>query len=60
MDQAPAQDDSARAMFTFTQGADPQLWFLIEARKTEDGHQWQYAFARFDAKVEFQVCHHQS
>ena len=45
------------AMFTFTQGTDPQMWLLIEARKTEAGHQWQYAFARFDAKVEFRGRH---
>ncbi len=45
------------AMFSFTQGTDPQVWLLIEARKTGDGHQWQYAFARFDAKVEFRGRH---
>jgi hypothetical protein len=35
------------ALFTFTQGTDPEVLLLIEARKNEGRYQWQYACGRF-------------
>jgi len=35
------------AIFAFSQGTDPEALLLMEARQTESGPQWQFAFARF-------------
>jgi hypothetical protein len=35
------------AIFAFSQGTDPEALLLLEARQTESGPQWQFAFARF-------------
>ena len=37
------------AIFAFVQGTNPEVLLLIEARKTIDGHQWQYALVRFNS-----------
>lgn len=34
------------ALFGFAEGTDPVALLLIEARRTEDGDRWHYAFAR--------------
>ena len=34
------------AMFSLVNGTDPEVLLLIEARRTADGFQWQYALAR--------------
>lgn len=34
------------AMFAFAQGTNPDVWLLIEARKTPHGARWQYGLAR--------------
>jgi hypothetical protein len=41
------QDVTDGALFAFARGTDPDTFLLIEARKTADGAQWQYALARF-------------
>lgn len=35
------------ALFCFSLGTDPEALLLLEARPAADGHQWQFAFARF-------------
>jgi phytoene dehydrogenase-like protein len=35
------------AVFAFVEGTDPEVILLIEARRQDDGYQWQYACARF-------------
>jgi hypothetical protein len=35
------------ALFAFVRGTDPEAFLMVEARKGQDGLEWQYAFARF-------------
>lgn len=35
------------ALFSFTLGTDPEAILLLEARAANEGHQWEFAFARF-------------
>jgi len=37
------------AIFVFVQGTDPEVFLLIESRKTRDEWEWQYAFARMNS-----------
>ncbi len=39
--------ETAGAMFAVCQGTDPELWFLLEARSTQEGARWFYACATF-------------
>ncbi len=34
------------ALFAFVEGTDPEAFLLLEARKIEGGHEWQFALAR--------------
>ena len=34
------------ALFVFAQGSNPETVLLIEARQTNNGYRWQFAFAR--------------
>jgi hypothetical protein len=36
------------ALFAFVRATDPEAFLMIEARKTRDGVEWQYAFARYN------------
>jgi hypothetical protein len=42
------------AIFAFVEGTDPELLILIEARKTKDGFEWQYAIGRMNS-LRFEV-----
>ncbi len=42
------------AIFAFVEGTDPELLIAIEARKTADGFQWQYAIGRMNS-IRFEV-----
>ena len=35
------------ALFAFARGTDPEVFLMIEARKSEGSEEWQYAFVRF-------------
>jgi hypothetical protein len=43
---SPADTLIDGALFAFVQGTNPEVILLLEARKTADGGQWQYALAR--------------
>lgn len=45
------------AMFAFTNGTDPDVFLLIEARRISERHEWQFAVARFNAHTELQVSY---
>jgi hypothetical protein len=36
------------ALFAFVRGTDPEAFLMIEARKGQNGVEWQYTFARFN------------
>jgi hypothetical protein len=44
------------ALFAYSLGTDPEVLLMIEARPVKDGHQWQFAFARFHY-VELKALH---
>jgi hypothetical protein len=44
------------ALFSFALGTDPEVLLMLEARPVKDGHQWQFALARFNY-VELQAFH---
>jgi hypothetical protein len=44
------------ALFAYSLGTDPEVLLMIEARPVKDGHQWQFAFARFHY-VELRASH---
>jgi hypothetical protein len=44
------------ALFAFVMGTDPELFLLLETRRTEAGPVWQYAVARFTT-VSLQLSH---
>lgn len=44
------------ALFTFVLGTDTEIFLIIEARRTAEGYEWQYAFARMNSIV-FQALH---
>ncbi len=46
--QSAGQGVEDGALFAFTKGIDPDAFLMIEARKTKDGVEWQFAFARFN------------
>jgi hypothetical protein len=47
-DEMQAQADySSGAMFAFCQETDPEIFLLIEARRTDSGMQWMFAAAEF-------------
>jgi hypothetical protein len=35
------------ALFAFVRGTDPEVFLMIEARKSQKGEEWQYALVRF-------------
>ncbi len=37
------------ALFALVEGTDPEAFLLLEARRTDSGHQWQYAFSRMNS-----------
>ncbi|HUG68954.1 MAG TPA: hypothetical protein VMM76_14490, partial [Pirellulaceae bacterium] len=43
------------AMFVFANGTDPEIFLLLEARPAGATTRWQYALARFNSHVAFQV-----
>jgi hypothetical protein len=45
------------ALFTLTQGTDPEVLLLIEARRSGDRHQWHYVCGRF-SDYRLQVRYH--
>jgi len=45
------------ALFAFVKGTDPDVFLLIEARQTADGHRWEYALIRFTGSVKLRVFH---
>ena len=44
------------ALFSLVNGTDPEVLLLIEARRTANGFQWQYALARLSTR-ELQVTY---
>ena len=44
------------ALFAYSLGTDPEVLLMLEARPVKDGHQWQFAFARFHY-VELRAMH---
>jgi hypothetical protein len=44
------------AIFAFSLGTDPEVLLILEARGGKEGHQWQYALARFHY-IELTVQH---
>jgi hypothetical protein len=46
----PAEGDVLDgALYAFVEGTDPEVLLLIEARKTGERHEWQYALARLNS-----------
>jgi hypothetical protein len=45
------------ALFAFVRGTDPEAFLMIEARKGQDGVEWQYAFARFVGHASLRAVH---
>jgi hypothetical protein len=45
------------AMFAFVKGTDPDIFLLIEARRTAEKTAWQYALARFNSHVSLRVSY---
>jgi hypothetical protein len=45
------------ALFTLTQGTDPEILLLIEARRTDEGYRWHYVCGRF-SDYQLQVRYH--
>ncbi len=48
--------DGGGALFAFVEGTDPEVFLLIEARKSDTGPAWHFALARMNS-VEFHVAH---
>jgi hypothetical protein len=44
------------ALFAFVEGTDPEVFLLIEARRTEKGVEWQYGLARMNS-IACRVAH---
>ncbi|MBC8354335.1 MAG: hypothetical protein H8E66_20260 [Planctomycetes bacterium] len=43
------------AMFVFANGTDPEIFLLLEARRTSEITSWQFAIARFNSHVALRV-----
>jgi hypothetical protein len=54
---SPKQGVTDGALFAFARGTDPEVFLMIEARKVEEGLEWQSALARFVGHASLRVLH---
>ncbi len=55
--QSADQEVVDGGLFAFCKGTDPDAFLVIEGRRTKDGVEWQFAFARFNGSCALRALH---